>query len=59
MAQAKKDLSNESEATLCEMFDYLCSKIDFSKSFLDNTAVVCMDKLFKELGKDKRKILLD
>jgi len=58
MGKPKKDLSLESEATLEEMFDYLCSKIDFGKSFLDNTAVVCMDKLFKELKKDERKFSL-
>jgi len=51
MAEAKKDLSNEKEATLCEMLDYLCSKIDFSKSFLDTTAIRSMDTLFKELKK--------
>lgn len=59
MADAKKDLSNEKEATLLEMFDYFCSKMDFGKSFLDNTAVVCMDRLFKELRKDNKKISLE
>lgn len=55
MGKAKKDLSKEKEATLLEMFDYFCSKIDFEKSFLDTTAIVCMDKLFKELSKDETK----
>ena len=49
-----KDLSKEEKATLREMLDYLCSKIDFSKSFLDNTAIRCMNTLFTELRKDKR-----
>lgn len=59
MAEPKKDLSKEKEATLNEMFDYLCSKVDWGKSFLDNTAVVCMNKLFIELSKDERKFNLD
>lgn len=58
MVEPKKDLSKEKEATLDEMFDYFCSKIDFSKTFLDNTAIVCMNKLFQELGKDKTKFEL-
>ena len=49
-----KDLSKEEKATLHEMLDYLCSKIDFGKSFLDNTAIRCMNTLFIELRKDKR-----
>ena len=53
-----KDLSTEKEATLFEMFDYLCSKIDFGKSALDNTAIVCMDKLSKKLHKDENKFEL-
>jgi len=55
MAKAQKDLSNEKEATLYEMLDYLCSKIDFGKSALDNTAIVCMNNLFIELRKDTKK----
>ena len=51
-----KDLSNENEATLFEMLDYLCSKIDFGKSALDNTAVGCMNRLFIELRKNNEKI---
>lgn len=51
MSKPKKDLSKEKEANLCEMFDYLCSKIDFGHSFLDATAIVCMNKLFIELKK--------
>lgn len=50
-----KDLSRESKATLCEMFDYLCSKVDFGKAALDGTAVVCMNTLFIELGKQTEK----
>jgi len=59
MAEAKKDLSKESEATLCEMFDYVCSKVDWSKSFLDATGFFCMNKLFIELKKDKNKFKLE
>ncbi len=59
MAKPQKDLSTEKEATLYEMFDYLCSKVDWGKSFLDNTAIVCMNKLFIELGKINNKIKLD
>lgn len=50
-----KDLSKESEATLFEMFDYFCSKIDFSKSFLDSTAILAMNSLFINLKKDDKK----
>ncbi|MCK4454508.1 hypothetical protein KAU51_04200 [Candidatus Parcubacteria bacterium] len=50
-----KDLSNESEATLKEMLDYLCSKIDFRKTDLDNTAVICMNTLFTKLNKQTEK----
>ena len=55
MGKAQKDLSKEEEATLYEMFDYLCSKIDWSKSFLDATAVCSMNRLSIELKKDKEK----
>lgn len=58
MKTPDKDLSKESEATLLEQFDYLCCKIYFAHSFLDNTAVVCMNNLFKELAKQKEKIPL-
>jgi hypothetical protein len=50
-----KDLSKEKEATLFEMLDYLCSKIDFGKANLDSESVVCMNTLFTELKKDERK----
>lgn len=55
----RKDLSKEKEATLCEMFDYLCSKIIWEKTFLDAVAIRCMNTLFIELGKDKRKFDLN
>jgi hypothetical protein len=58
MLKPKKDLSIESEATLFEMFDYLCSKVNWGKSALDSTAIVCMNLLFLELRKDCRKIIL-
>jgi len=48
----KVDLENGD--TLCNMFDYLCSRVDWGKAALDNTAVDCMTILFVELGKDKR-----
>ena len=59
MAKAKKNLSNETEATLFEMFDYFCSKMDFGKSFMDNTAISCMNRLFLELRKQTEKIKLN
>jgi hypothetical protein len=46
----------ENGDTLVNMFDYLCSKVDWGKSNLDGNAVCCMNTLFLELGKDKRKI---
>lgn len=58
MAEAKKDLSNEKEATLFEMLDYLCSKINFGASHLDNMAVNCMDKLFRKLREQTEKFEL-
>jgi len=58
MAKAEKDLSNETEATLFEMFDYFCSKMNFGKSFMDNTAICCMNRLFLELRKQTDKIKL-
>ena len=39
--------------TLFQMFDYLCSKVDWGKSWLDADAVCCMNKLFIELRKQK------
>ena len=50
-----KNLDSEKEATLFEMLDYFCSKIDFGKTFLDSTAVRCMDTLFGELRKQEEK----
>ena len=55
MANAKKDLSTKDEASLYEAFDYFCSKMDFEKSFLDSTAISCMNVLFIELKKDTKK----
>lgn len=40
--------------TLFNMLEYLCSKINFGKSNLDNDAIVCMNTLFIELKKDNR-----
>ena len=50
----KVDLQNGD--TLHNMFDYLCSKVDWGKASLDNDAINCMNILFEELGKDTRKI---
>ena len=41
--------------TLYEMFDYLCGKVNWGQAALDSDAVVCMNKLFIELGKQKEK----
>lgn len=46
------------EPTLYEMYDYLCSKVDWGKSWLDADGVACMNKLFIELKKDKTKYSL-
>ena len=54
-----KDISSESEATLYEMYDYLCSKINFGKSFLDAVAIRAMNNLFTVLCKDKKKYPID
>lgn len=56
MANPKKDLTNENEATLHEMFDYFCSKINLGQSFLDAKSIACMNRLFIELKKDDKKI---
>ena len=53
---ATKDISNEDTATLFEMFDYLCSRIDFGNSLLDATAISCMNTLFIELRKQNERI---
>ena len=43
-------------ATLFEMFDYLCSKVDWEKSALDSEAITCMNSLFVKLGLQKEVI---
>jgi hypothetical protein len=58
MAKPNKDLSKETEATLFEMFYYFCSRMNFGKSFMDNTAICCMNRLFLELRKQTDKIKL-
>ena len=52
----KAEINLKEGATLFEMFDYLCSKVDWGKSALDNKAIKCMNQLFIELRKDKNKI---
>lgn len=51
-----KKVDLEKGDTLFNMFDYLCSKVNFGKSALDADSIVCMNTLFKELRSDKRKI---
>ncbi len=48
----KVDLENGD--TLLNMFDYLCSRVNWAKSALDNEGINCMNILFLELAKDKR-----
>lgn len=48
----KVDLENGD--TLINMFDYLCSKVNWGETNLDNEAIICMDILFKKLKEDKR-----
>ena len=55
MAPPKKDLNGESEATLYEMLDYFCSRIDFGKSCLDSVSISCMNQLFLKLREQKEK----
>jgi len=52
----KVDLKNGD--TLSNMFDYLCSRVNWGKAALDAEAVTCMNTLFVELGKDKRIVKL-
>ena len=48
----KVDLENGD--TLLNMFDYLCSRVNWGKSALDDAGIQCMNTLFTELRKDKR-----
>ena len=48
----KVDLENGD--TLANMFDYLCSKVNWGKAALDNDAINCMNILFMELSKDTK-----
>lgn len=50
--ERKVDLDNGDR--LVNYFDYLCSRVDWAKSYLDAEAVTCMNTLFIELGKDTR-----
>lgn len=59
MAKPQIDLSKEELATLYEMFDYFCSKIDFKHSFLDSTAITCMNILGIELRKEDKKYSIE
>jgi hypothetical protein len=55
--KSKKAIDLEKGDTLLNMFDYLCSKVNWGNANLDNDAVVCMNTLFIELKKDKRVIV--
>lgn len=57
-AKSKKEykVDLENGDTLLNMFDYLCSRVDWGRSCLDGKSIVCMNTLFIELAKDTRKI---
>ena len=59
MAKEEPKVDLENGDTLFNMFDYLCSRVDWGKSALDNKAIICMDTLFRELRKDKTIIKRD
>lgn len=48
----------EEKDTLFNMFDYLCSKVNWGKSHLDATGIQCMNTLFLELRKQTEKFEL-
>jgi hypothetical protein len=48
-----KKVEIKDENTLFEMFDYLCSKVNWGKSFLDADAIACMNTMFIELRKEQ------
>ena len=50
----ERKVNLENGDRLVNMFDYLCSRVDWGKSFLNAEAVTCMNTLFIELGKDTR-----
>ena len=50
----KRKVDLENGDRLVNMFDYVCSRVDWGKSFLNAEAVTCMNTLFIELGKDNR-----
>ena len=50
---------NRKEATMFQMLEYLCSKVNWGKSAIDADAVWCMNTLFMELRKDKRKVYFE
>lgn len=56
MAKPIRDLTNTEFATLFEMFDYFCSRMNLGKSSLDNVGIRCMNKLFLELRKQEEVI---
>lgn len=49
----KKDMSKNEEGTLFEMFDYLCTRVDWGSSNLDSAGIRCMNTLFIKLGEQK------
>jgi hypothetical protein len=48
----------EDKDTLFNMFDYLCSRVNWGKAALDSTAIQCMNTLFLELRKQPDKFEL-
>jgi len=54
MAKKEYKVGLENGDTLCNMFEYLCSRVNWGKAALDNKAINCMNTLFIELGKDKK-----
>lgn len=55
MEKKKYGVDMKNGDILVKMFDYLCSKVDWGKSALDNDAINCMNVLFRELRKDDKK----
>lgn len=53
-AELKKVVDVKNGDTLFNMFDYLCSKVNWGKVALDAKAIAFMNTLFTELRKDER-----
>ena len=44
MNGAKQTINLDEPVTLCEMFDYLCSRVNWGKAALDADAINCMNQ---------------